>query len=153
MTLRSRVLGALLLAGCAAGGKFGESLTAASPAPAPDVFDCARAQLKAVGFTQSSFDTEELRLTARKNDDSVRRPDVQFRRMVDRLEVDVAPGSAGEISRITVVARTFAELTTHRGPTEQEETPSGTARAAAQKIVDTCGGDLAPAAADSVPPA
>lgn len=152
MTLRSPVLGALLLAGCASGGQFGQSVSAASAAPAPDAFACAREQLKAVGFTQSSYDTDELRITARKNDDTSRRPDVQFRRMVDKLEIEVAPGSGGEVSRITVVARTFAELTTHRGPTEEEEKASETARAAAQAIVDKCGGDVAPAAPDSVVP-
>ena len=153
MNLRFPVLGVLLLAGCAAGGKLAQSVSAASAAPAPDAFACARNQIKAVGFTQSSYDTDELRLTARKNDDTTRRPDVQFRRMVDKLEIDVDPGSAGEVSRITVVARTFAELTTHRGPTEEEEKPSETARAAAQAIVDKCSGKVTPAAADSVPPA
>ena len=154
MTLRFPVLGALLLAGCAAGARFGQSASTASAAPAPDAFACVRDQLKAVGFTQSSYDTDELRITARKNDDITRRPDVQFRRMVDKLEVDVAPGSGGEVSRITVVARTFAELTTHRGPTEEEEKPSEAVRAAARTILDKCGGEVAPAAADSaVPPA
>ena len=153
MNLRFPVLGVLLLAGCVSGGKLAQSVSAASAAPAPDAFACARNQIKAVGFTQSSYDTDELRLTARKNDDTARRPDVQFRRMVDKLEIDVAPGSAGEVSRITVVARTFAELTTHRGPTEEEEKPSETVRAAAQTIVDKCGGEVTPAAADSVPPA
>jgi len=153
MNLRFPVLSVLLLAGCGAGGKLAQSVSAASAAPAPDAFACARNQIKAVGFTQSSYDTDELRLTARKNDDTARRPDVQFRRMVDKLEIDVAPGSAGEVSRITVVARTFAELTTHRGPTEEEEKPSETVRAAAQTIVDKCGGEVTPAAADSVTPA
>ena len=151
MTFRTPVLGALLLAGCA-GGQLAQSLSTASAAPAPDAFACARDQIKAVDFTQSSYDTEELRVTARKHDESVRRPDVQFRRLVDRLEVDVDPGSAGEISRITVMARTFAELTTHRGPTEEEEKPSQAVRAAAQAIVDKCGGEVAPAGTDSVVP-
>lgn len=153
MTLRFPLLGAALLAGCAS-GQLAQSVSAASAAPAPDAFACVRDQVKAVGFSQSSYDTDELRVTARKNNETVRRPDVQFRRLVDRLEINVTPGSGGEISRITVVAHTYAELTTHRGPTEVEEKPSETARAAAQAIIDKCGGDLAPAAADStVPPA
>jgi hypothetical protein len=154
MTFRFPVLGALLLAGCGAGGQLAQSLSRASTAPAPDAFACVRDQLKAVGFTQTSYDTDELRVTARKNNETARRPDVQFRRLVDKLDIDVAPGSGGEVSRITVVARSFVELTTHRGPTEEEEKPSETARAAAQAIVDKCGGEVAPAAADSaVPPA
>jgi hypothetical protein len=151
MTIRFPVLAATLLAGCA-GGQYAQSVTAASAAPAPDAFACVRDQVKAVGFTQSSYDTDQLRVTARKNNENVRRPDVQFRRLVDRLEIDVAPGSGGELSRITVVARTMAELTTHRGPTEEEEKPSETARAAAQAILDKCGGDVTPAADSVVPP-
>ena len=151
MTIRFPVLAATLLAGCA-GGQYARSVTAASAAPAPDAFACVRDQVKAVGFTQSSYDTDQLRVTARKNNENVRRPDVQFRRLVDRLEIDVAPGSGGELSRITVVARTMAELTTHRGPTEEEEKPSETARAAAQAILDKCGGNVTPAADSVVPP-
>ena len=151
MTIRFPVLAATLLAGCA-GGQYAQSVTAASAAPAPDAFAGVRDQVKAVGFAQSSYDTDQLRVTARKNNENVRRPDVQFRRLVDRLEIDVAPGSGGELSRITVVARTMAELTTHRGPTEEEEKPSETARAAAQAILDKCGGDVTPAADSVVPP-
>jgi hypothetical protein len=151
MTLRFPVLAAALLAGCA-GGQYAQNLTVASAAPAPDAFACVRDQIKALGFTQSSYDTDELRVTARKNNESVRRPDVQFRRLVDRLEVDVAPGAGGEVSRISVVARTLAELTTHRGPTEEEEKPSETVRAAAQAIADKCGGEMRPAADTAVPP-
>jgi hypothetical protein len=151
MTLRFPVFAAALLAGCA-GGQYAQNLTVASAAPAPDAFACVRDQIKALGFTQSSYDTDELRVTARKNNESVRRPDVQFRRLVDRLEVDVAPGTGGEVSRISVVARTLAELTTHRGPTEEEEKPSETVRAAAQAIADKCGGEMRPAADSVVPP-
>lgn len=150
MTNRMPVLGAVLvLAGCV-GGTMDQSVSTASPVPAPDAFACARDQIKAVGFTQSSYDTEELRVTARKHNETVRRPDVNFRRMVDRLEIEVAPGAGGEVSRITVVAKTFAELTTHRGPTEEQERTSETARSAAQTIIQKCG-DLA-APADSVVP-
>ena len=150
MNNRMPVLGSILvLTGCV-GSTLGQSLSTASPVPAPDAFACARDQVKAVGFTQSSYDTEELRVTARKNNETVRRPDVTFRRLVDRLEIHVAPGGGGELSRITVVAKTFAERTTHRGPTEEQERTSETARAAAQTIIEKCGGLAAPA--DSVVP-
>ena len=149
MTLRFPALGAVLLAACA-GGQLAQTTSTASPAPAPDAFECVRNQIKAVGFTQASYDTDELRLTARKHDETARRPDVQFRRMVDRLEIDVAPGSGGEVSRITVVAKTFAELTTHRGPTEEQERTSETAREAARTILEKCGSMAA--VSDSVVP-
>ncbi len=151
MTLRFPMLGVVLLAGCA-GGRFAHNVSGASPSPAPDAFACARDQVKAVGFTQNSYDTGELRVTAHKYNDAVRRPDVLFRRLVDRLEIQVVPGSGGEVSRITVVARTLADYATHRGPTEEEERPSETVRAAAQTIVDRCGGAAEPTAGDSMVP-
>jgi hypothetical protein len=114
------------------------TVSGTSPIPAPDAFTCVRDQIKAVGFTQSSYNTDRLRVTARKFDESQRRPDVQFRRMVDRLEIEVAPGSGNAVTNITVDAKTFAELTTHRGPTEEQEKTSETARAAAQTILQKC---------------
>ncbi len=133
-------LAAVLVAGpvgCA-GGALSTSMTGTSPVAAPDAFACVREQLKAVGFTQSSYDAEELRVTAGKIDDKQRRPDVQFRRIVDRLEVEVAPGSGTAVTSITVDAKTFAELTTQRGPTESQEKTSETARAAAQTLLQKC---------------
>lgn len=125
------------LAGCV-GGPMTTTVAGTSPAPAPDAFACVRDQLKTVGFTQSSYDTDELRVTARKFDESQHRPDVQFRRVVDRLEIDVAPSGGDAVTNISVDAKTFAELTTHRGPTEEQEKTSETARAAAQTILQKC---------------
>lgn len=127
----------LALLGCA-GASRTTSLVGTSPVPAPDAFECVRNQLKTVSFAQTSYDTEALRLTARKFDDTQRRPDVQFRRMVDRLEIEVAPGTAGAVTNIKVDAKTFAELTTHRGPTEEQEKTSTAAREAAQTIIQKC---------------
>jgi hypothetical protein len=137
------VLVLALTAGCA-GKPMTSSLTAASPSPAPDVFACARKQLKAVRFDQTSYDLTDYRLTARKYDETVRRPDVTFRRLVDRLEITVAPGAGGDsVSVLSVNARTFGETVNQRGPTETQENTSETARKAAQTIVDQCGGAVA----------
>ncbi len=127
----------LALSGCA-GGALASSSVGTSSAPAPDAFTCVREQIKALGFTQNSYDADELRVTARKFDETQRRPDVQFRRMVDRLEIDVSPGTGGAVTSIAVDAKTFAELTTHRGPTEEQEKTSETARVAAQTILQKC---------------
>jgi hypothetical protein len=131
-----------LVAGLALGACVGAtrstSIAGTSPAPAPDVFECLRNQLKTVDFTQTSYDVEELRITARKFDLTQRRPDVQFRRIVDRLEIVVAPGTGEAMSTITVDAKTFAEYTTHRGPTEEQEKTSTTARSAAQTLLQRC---------------
>ena len=127
------------------------SLSGPSTAPAPDAFACVRDQLKAVGFTQSSYDTEALRVNARKFDETARRPDVTFRRLVDRLEIEVQPGSGAEMSRIQVEAKTFGEFVNQRGPTEVQEATSETARAAAQTIIDKCS-DTMKATGDSLVP-
>jgi hypothetical protein len=125
-------------AGCA-GGQMTSSYMAASPAPTPDVFACVRGQLKANRFDQTSIDVDENRLTARKYDETVTRPDVTFRRLVDRLEIEVAPGAGGDtVSTVSVKARTFAETVNQRGPTETQERTSEQAKTAAQSIVGKC---------------
>ena len=127
----------VMMAGCV-GGVRTTTVTDTSPVPAPDAFECLRNELKTVGFAQTSYDVEALRITARKFDESQRRPDVQFRRVVDRLEMQVAPGSGDAITTITVDAKTFAEYTTHRGPTEEQENTSTTAQSAARTLLQKC---------------
>jgi hypothetical protein len=133
----STLLGSALLGACA-GHALATTFVTASPRPMPDAFACAQQQTKAVGFTIESHDDQELRLTARKYDEKTRRPDVQFRRLVDRLAIDVDPGHGDTVTTISVVAHTFTELMTHRGPTEQEESPSENAKLAAQAILNRC---------------
>jgi hypothetical protein len=106
--------------------------------------------LKNVKFDQTSYDVTDYRLTARKYNEDVRRPDVTFRRLVDRLEITVAPGGgADSVSVLSVVARTFGEWVNQRGPTETQEETSETARSAAQTIADKC--RRAPVDSASVP--
>jgi hypothetical protein len=134
-----------VLAGCA-GGSMDSTMSAASPSPVPDVFACARQQMKTLNFDQTSVDVKDYRVTAKHYDETIVRPDVRFRRLVDRLEIEAVPASGGgALTQLTVTARTFAELATQRGPTEEQERPSETARNAAQKIVERCGGEVAPA--------
>lgn len=125
------------LLGCG-NAPYATTLTAASPSPAPDVFQCARNQLKAIRFDQTSIDVEDQRLTARKFDDTARRADVQFRRLVDRLEIEAAPGTGGAVTTLRITPRTFAEYTTQRGPTEVQEKTSPTAQSAAETLLQKC---------------
>jgi hypothetical protein len=135
-----------LLAGCS-NAPLATTLTAASPSPAPDVFQCARNQLKKVEFDQTSVDLNDQRVTAKRYDEIQRRPDTQFRRIVDRLEIEAVPAGGGTaVTTLKVIAHTFAEYTTQRGPTEVEERTSETAAKAAQTIIDQCAGEVAPAA-------
>lgn len=127
-----------LLAGCGA-RSLNATYDANTASPAPDVFQCLRERIPKVGFTQSSYDLDDQRITALRYNNKERRPDVQFRRLVDRLEFDVSPGSEGAVTKVTATARTFMELITQRGPTEQQENPSKTVTEAAQTLIDQCG--------------
>jgi hypothetical protein len=111
---------------------------AASVSPAPDVYACIRKQIKDVGFTQESYDENELRVTARKYNEQVRRPDVQFRRLIDRIAFDVNTAGGDSVTAVSAQASTFAELVTHRGPTEQQERTSETAKDAARMVLGRC---------------
>ena len=107
---------------------------------APDqVFECVRRQLPTLGYKQSSIDVDERRITGSKYDTEARRADVQFRRLVHRLAVEVGPDASGQTS-IDVQSHTFAEYTTQRGPTEVEEQASGEVKEDAQKLLDSCRG-------------
>ena len=127
-----------LLAGCGA-RSMNATYDASTASPAPDVFQCLRERIPKVGFTQTSYNLDTQRITAQRYDYKERRPDVQFRRLVDRLEFDVGPGSEGAVTKVTTTAQTFQELITQRGPTEQQEKPSKTVTEAAQTLIDQCG--------------
>lgn len=135
-----------LVAGCGGGAPLVTTISAPSPVPAPDAFSCLRNQLKTTGFSQSSLDQGELRFTARKIDENVRKPDTQFRRMIDRIAFDVEPGTGGDITEIIGEASTFAEYSTERGPTEEQKQASETATQAVQSLIDKC-----KAPVDSIP--
>ena len=135
--MRSSARLALCILAACSNAPLATTLTSTSPSPAPDVFQCARDQLKALRFDQTSVDVDARRVTARRFDDKARRPDVQFRRMVDRIEVEAVP-SEGGATQLEVLARTFGEYTTQRGPTENEEKASEGVLAAAQAVVQKC---------------
>jgi hypothetical protein len=132
------ILSLVLLASCGGNAPLATTLSGPSPLPAPDVFNCLRNQLKITGFSQTSYDPNDMRLTARKIDEDARRPDTQFRRMIDKIELEVGPGSGGQVTEITGEASTFAEYSTQRGPTEEQQKTSETARNAVQTLIDKC---------------
>ena len=134
----SWMVGAALMLGGCAGGAATASGTATSLVPAPDVFTCIRQQVKAVGFTQDAYDENELRVAAHKYDATVRRPDVRFRRLVHRLAFDVDPAGGDTVTNVSAEARTFAQLTSHRGPIEEQESTADLAKEAAQQVLERC---------------
>ena len=131
-------VGAVLVLGACA-KQYAEPASIRTAAGPDETFECVKRQLVAMGYKQSSVDVDEHRVNASKIDLNIRRPDTQFRRMLDKLEVDVSPQSDGQTS-IDVQSRTFAEYTTHRGPTEVEEKPSAGVRESAKRLLDRCRG-------------
>jgi hypothetical protein len=124
-----------LTTGCA--HRFATPSELRTPAAPETVFTCAKQQLGALGYKQSSVDTDELRVNATKVDLVSRRSDTQFRRIVNKLQVDVSPEADGQTS-LAVVAQTFAEYTTQRGPTEVEENSSEAVKEDAQRLLEAC---------------
>jgi hypothetical protein len=107
---------------------------------APDeTFNCIKRELSRLGYKQSSIDVDEHRITGNKYDLEARRADVQFRRLVNRLEVEVGPDAGGQTS-IETQSHTFAEYTTQRGPTEVEEKASDEVKQDAEKLLGACRG-------------
>ncbi len=132
------ILGTLLLVSACGGNTYMTTLTASPSASPADVIACVRAKLRSIGYRPASFDEADFRLTARKVDNSAHRADPQYRRNIDRLEVQAAPTADGKTT-LTVTGRSFAELETHRGPTEEEERASADAKRSAQALLDACG--------------
>ncbi len=136
MHYRLLFAGTMALVGC--GQKSYSTPMSTRTAASPDeTFACVKKQLGELGYKQSSLDTPELRVTASKIDYETRRPDVQFRRMVEKLEVDVGAEADGQTS-IRALGRTFGEYATQRGPTEVEENASKQVKTDAQTLLDRC---------------
>ena len=127
--------GSLLLAAC--GQQLATPISARTSAGPEPTFDCVKQQLKELGYKQSSIDTDAHRISGTKIDDKTRRADTQFRRMVNRIDVEIAPQADGQTS-IDVRGHTIAEYATQRGPTEVEEKASNEVTTAQKQIVERC---------------
>jgi hypothetical protein len=135
MASRRFLAGCVALAGCA---HAYASPTVARTSAAPGVvFDCVKQQIGVLGYKQNSIDTDALRVNATKLDLVTRRSDTQFRRILNKLQVDVNAESDGQTS-LKVVPQTFGEYTTQRGPTEVEEKPSKDVTADGQRLMEAC---------------
>jgi hypothetical protein len=127
--------GTLLLAACAQ--RFAAETSIRTSASPDQTFECVRKQLDTLGYKRTSYDTDARRINATKIDEKTRRSDTQFRRMLDKLAVEVSPQADGQTS-MQVTGRTFADYTTQRGPTEVEEKASEEVRSASQRLVERC---------------
>lgn len=136
--MTSRPLLSLIVLLGACGGVQYATLTATPAAATADVSECVRSNLGKLRYSIQSYDATDYRIVARKFNESTHRADPQFRRMIDRLEVDMAPTAAGKTD-LKVVAHTLAEYSTQRGPTETEEKASSDVNEAAQAVIQACG--------------
>jgi len=127
----------LFLAACAQ--RYSEPVTLRTSADPQQTFECVKRQLATLGYKQSTIDTDELRITGTKIDMNSRRPDTQFRRLLERLEVDVSSEADGQTS-LAVQGHTFAEYTTQRGPTEVEEGASEQVKNDRRQVLERCRG-------------
>lgn len=128
--------GAVALSACGQ-RMFSSPLSTRTSAGPDETFSCVKKQLGELGYKQTSINTSEYRITATKIDYKPRRADVQFRRMLNKLDVDVAPEADGQTS-IKALGRTFAEYTTQRGPTEEQERASEQVLSDTQTLFERC---------------
>jgi hypothetical protein len=137
MHYRLTVGGFLLLSACAQ--RYAAPASTRTAVGPEESFDCVKRQLTSLGYKQTSIDADEHRITGTQIDAKTRRSDTQFRRMLNRLEVEVAAEADGQTS-IDVQGHTFAEYTTQRGPTEVEEKASAEVQTAARQLLEQCRG-------------
>jgi hypothetical protein len=135
MLYRLLFAGAFLLSGCSQ--RLSPSISTSTSAGPEDTFDCVRKQLPELGYKQSSLDVEEHRVSGVKLDLKSRRPDTQFRRILHRIDVEVAAQADGQTG-IEIHPHTLAEYTTQRGPTEVEEKASEEVSNDAQQLLERC---------------
>ncbi|HKT58421.1 MAG TPA: hypothetical protein VJQ46_00120 [Gemmatimonadales bacterium] len=138
MVRLSSFVGLLVCLACGGAGSLPVALTASPSSSPPDAMACVKAKLDTLGYSLVSFDQADLRLNMRRVDNSINRADPQYRRNIDRLEIQATPAADGKTS-LTITGRSYAEYETHRGPTEQEERASANVRQTAQALVDACG--------------
>ncbi|MBA3444647.1 MAG: hypothetical protein H0T58_07345 [Gemmatimonadales bacterium] len=136
MLHRALFAGVVALSACGQKSFSTPASTRTSAGP-DETFACVKKQLGELGYRQTSLDAAELRVTSTKIDLKSRRADTQFRRMLNKLDVDVAAEADGQTS-IEALGRTFAEYATHRGPTEQQEKASEQVKTDTQALLERC---------------
>jgi hypothetical protein len=135
--MKVRLFALALIGSAACGRPYAPPANVTAAAPPADVFQCAKQKLGEMGYKQSSIDTDALRVNATKIDWVSRRSDVQFRRFLNKIAVEVSPGADGQ-TVLETTGHTFAEYTTQRGPTEVEETPSDTVKNDVRQLTERC---------------
>ena len=127
----------LLVAGC--GQTMASALDTRSTMAPPDAFACVMKAFETEGFNRTSYDKDELRTAARRQNDKIQASNTQFRKGWDILEVDIASGAEGQ-TEMNVKASTVGEYFGQRGPVYEPRETSAEAKEAARTIAARCGG-------------
>jgi hypothetical protein len=137
MTSRSLLTGLVVLGACGGGVLY--TTTNATPSAAPaDAIACIKTNIGKLGYQLVAFDTTDPRIVAKKFDNTVNRPEPQFRHIINRIEAEGMPGADGK-TQLKIVGHTVAEFSTQRGPTETEERASPTVTQDVQALAQACG--------------
>ena len=132
------VLAAFLLLPVGCGGTLYVTMKATPPRPPDEVVDCVKSQLKVLGYTPSSIDVKDQRITARKSDAETQVSDARLQKNYDRLSIEVGKSADGG-AQLSVEAHTFTRVATQAGPWETEIEASPAVKAAAQALLEACG--------------
>jgi hypothetical protein len=135
--MRNRLIFAATLLLPACSQRYSVPVSASTSASPEATFECVKQQLKALGYRQTSIDVDDHRISAAKIDTKSRRPDTQFRRILNKMDVEVAAEANGQTS-IAIQPHTLAEYATQRGPTEVEEKESDEVKNDSQQLLERC---------------
>lgn len=123
----------------AACGTLWPVVTAPSPAPPSDVFACAVAQTRKLGYkvvADSSDSTRRLLHATRELRQSEKGPDPTEVSRQDVMSIRVLSDGTG--STLRVQAGTLSKTQTRRGPTDVTEPANGRVRADADSLLAHC---------------
>ena len=137
MNLPAAAVVLVLIVGC--GQAMATALDTRSTMAPPDAFQCVMKAFESEGFKRTSYDKDELRTTARRQNDKIEVSNTQFRKAWDLLDVVVASGANGE-TELKVTASTVGEYFGPRGPVYEPRETSTDAQEAARTIASRCGG-------------
>jgi hypothetical protein len=138
----------LLIVAC--GRPVATSSVAPSRLPPPEAFQCVMKTFQALRFQRTTYDQDELRTSAKRENPKITFSNTQFRKTWDRLDVDVKPGTAG--TEIDIVTITEAEYFSQNGKNFERLSPSPEVQQAARELRTRCG-ESAPISTDSAPSA
>lgn len=145
-----RVVGLAVAAiGMAACTTWARTFSAPTQSAPIDAYHCARAKVKALGYTTYTFNESEQAFEARDVNDSASKMLPGEQKRVDKLFVKVAEGGHDGTGTLQVKAVTVVRKFSRTGWVEQGGPTSAEAMDAAKAVVAACSGPDAGAQADS----